>query len=196
MDLDVGCRQRLDSLLGSRFVAPLTMPLGISNDVMAAAPGSVYLSRCIRNLRGWNLWMVLQYVQVMFSTGPMFLTIQLALASAAERAGLVAISPADYGKYGGEGANPLFYHLHGSSWHAGDAPFFLWMLQFGKYVAVVAACCLLAAVGCWYWRRTSNSSLADKQDTDNIPLIVRSSPLSDNGKAGVLRQKSQACDSV
>lgn len=64
IDLDMGCKKRLDFMLQYNFTAPLTHPGGISNDVLAAAPGNPYLHRCLGRLRNWNRWMVIKYVQV------------------------------------------------------------------------------------------------------------------------------------
>ena len=125
IDLDMGCSARLDFLRTANFTAPLTNPVGISNDIMAAVPGAPFLTSAIHHLRRWNKWMVIKYVQVMFSTGPMFLTVQYALASAALRQGVAVIPAPVYGKYDTSGS-PALYHLHGSSWHAGDAALVFW----------------------------------------------------------------------
>ena len=205
LDLDVGCNRRFDALLGARFLAPLTMPIGISNDIMAAVPGDPYLHRCIQNLRSWNLWMALQYVQVMFSTGPMFLTIQLALASAAERAGVAAIAPADYGKYAAaEGGQAFFYHLHGSSWHTGSAPFFLWMYAYGKPVAILALVALVAGLVAWRLRaRAAQPAPKEEEESAFIAVIEKAgdrySPVGNrpaDGRPTLLRQKSSPCNFV
>lgn len=63
IDLDMGCNKRLDFMLQYNFTAPLTHPGGISNDVLAAAPRAPYLHRCLGQLRQWNRWMVIKYVQ-------------------------------------------------------------------------------------------------------------------------------------
>lgn len=76
----------------------------------------------------------------MFSTGPMFLTVQYSLFPHRDD---VAIIPRPvYGKYDFTG-DAAFYHLHGSSWHANDAQFIFW-LQRNK-VAVAIQGSLLAA---------------------------------------------------
>ncbi len=64
IDLDMGCRKRLDFLRQYNFTAPLTHPGGISNDVMAAVPGDAYLERALGQLKTWNRWMLIKYVQV------------------------------------------------------------------------------------------------------------------------------------
>lgn len=64
MDLDMGCRRRLDFMRQYNFTAPLTHPGGISNDVLAAAPGDAYMRRAIGQLRFWNRFMWIKYIQV------------------------------------------------------------------------------------------------------------------------------------
>lgn len=58
IDLDMGCLKPLDFMRQANFTAPMTNPLGISNDVMAAAPGSAYLEHATRRLQHWNKWLV------------------------------------------------------------------------------------------------------------------------------------------
>lgn len=64
IDLDMGCRKRLDFMRQYNFTAPLTHPGGISNDVLAAAPGATYLHRALGQLRRWNKFMLIKYIQV------------------------------------------------------------------------------------------------------------------------------------
>lgn len=86
----------------------------------------------------------------MFSTGPMFLTVQYALFP--RRAGVGIVPPPVYGKYDFSG-DPAFYHLHGSSWHADDAAFIFWAEQHkaalaGLGLALAAGLGSLCAVRC------------------------------------------------
>eukprot|EP00887_Chlorella_sp_A99_P007184 scaffold2.g7184.t1 len=210
IDLDMGCNKRLDFMLDANFTAPLTHPMGISNDIMAATPGAPFLASAVRQLPRWNKWMGIKYVQaragtrrgaggsrrvatpgttqggrpraavgaarpqrsklralsslslallpsnrralclqVMFSTGPMFLTVHYALSRT--RAD-VAVVPADvYGKYDSS-HDPALYHLHGSSWHAGDAQYVLWLDSHAKPLALVAAGLAGAAALAWAGR--------------------------------------------
>lgn len=46
----------------------MTNPIGISNDIMAAAPGDAYLGYAVRRLRHWNRWMGIKYIQASCST--------------------------------------------------------------------------------------------------------------------------------
>ena len=51
-------------MLHANFTAPNTNPVGISNDIMAAAPGAPYLGYALQRLRHWNRWMGIKYIQV------------------------------------------------------------------------------------------------------------------------------------
>jgi inositol phosphorylceramide mannosyltransferase catalytic subunit len=77
IDLDMGCNRELTFMREHGFTAPLTYPVGISNDVMAAQPGNAYLERVIHRLQYWNHWLFIKYVQVMFSTVRSILTIDI-----------------------------------------------------------------------------------------------------------------------
>lgn len=151
IDLDMGCTKRVDFLRASNFTAPATYPVGVSNDVMAARPRDAYTARLIANLPRWNHWLFIKYIQVMFGTGPMFLTVQYALMPGRMTDGVGVIAPPEYGKYDFSG-EPTFYHLHGSSWHADDAAFVFWMDKY-KRELVAAGVVAAAGLGVVAWRR-------------------------------------------
>lgn len=98
IDLDIGCLKRLDFMRRANFTLPATYPIGLSNDIMAARRHDIFLSNAITQLARWNRWLVTKYVQVMFSTGPMFLTVQFALAPAWLRRGVEVVPKPTYGK--------------------------------------------------------------------------------------------------
>ena len=107
LDLDVQCERRLDTpelaLLEKEIVLPRTWPTGISNDVIIAAPGSGLLELALRSAATAKkvtslLLFPSGYGRVMFSTGPMFLTI--ASLRWRERPEKLWVMPAKlYGKY-------------------------------------------------------------------------------------------------
>ena len=141
IDLDVGCNQKLEFMRKGDFIAPLTYPVGISNDIMASVPVSEFLDRAIHRLEFWNHWLFIKYIQVMFGTGPMFLTCQYATGKSQVTKGVRIISAPLYGKYDFSG-DPAFYHLHGSSWHANDAAF-IFLLDTYKYRLITIGCALV-----------------------------------------------------
>jgi len=77
----------------------------------------------------------------MFSTGPMFVTAQANTFH--PRKELAILPDAMYGKYIAS-PDPLFLHLHGSSWHGDDAKSVLWFLR--HPIVIVSAVLLLLVV--------------------------------------------------
>lgn len=164
IDLDMGCKQRLDFMRAANFTAPMTHPVGISNDVMAAAPGSAYLDFAVKRLRHWNRWLGFQYVQVMFCSGPMFLTIMYSFFPA--RSDVAIISKPLYGKYDLTG-NAAFYHLHGSSWHEDDAAFIFWLDRHKMTLVVIVGVLTAGAAGTallrWAWQHPRYRQLKSEE---------------------------------
>ena len=102
-------------------------------------------------LPAWNVWLLSKYPTVMFSTGPMFVTLQASLYSARQK--LWVLPDALYGKYVPR-PESLFGHLWGSSWHGEDAKGALWVAHHpraivGAFLMVVS----LALLHCWRRRR-------------------------------------------
>lgn len=145
IDLDVECLASVEpSMQKYEFTAPATYPVGISNDILAAAPGSKFLSKAITQLALWNRWLGPPYVQIMFSTGPMFLTVQYALYQ--NKHDVAILPPYLYGKYDHSGGS-LFAHLHGSSWHQDDAAVLLWVDRYHTpLIASILCICMCAGV--------------------------------------------------
>ena len=160
MDLDIGCVRPMDPLLRFEVVLPETIPVGISNDLMFAAPRHAFFERVIRQLPSFAHSYGLHYPTVMFSTGPMFLSTiysrwtsarGVALASTPEwpqrgQHGVRILPKSLYGKnLDPEHATHAFFkHFYGSSWHANDAGTIIvlrdvWPLLFGLGVVVLLA---------------------------------------------------------
>ncbi|KAI8926879.1 nucleotide-diphospho-sugar transferase [Entophlyctis helioformis] len=79
MDLDIGCTRSLEPLLKYPAVVPKTEPIGFSNDFMMASPRHPFFKQLIDALPHWNRWFLTPYATVFFSTGPMFLNLQLGI---------------------------------------------------------------------------------------------------------------------
>lgn len=170
IDLDVGCNQKLEFMRQAEFTAPLTYPVGISNDVMSSVPGSRYLERAIHRLKSWNHWLFIKYIQVMFGTGPMFLTSQYATAHSKVTRDVRVIPAPLYGKYDFSG-DPAFYHLHGSSWHANDAAF-IFLLDTYKY-HIIAFGCLLACILAVVWHSMQRNRRYASRFGMELPFVTQ-----------------------
>eukprot|EP00195_Chlamydomonas_chlamydogama_P012235 CAMPEP_0202901688 /NCGR_PEP_ID=MMETSP1392-20130828/14401_1 /ASSEMBLY_ACC=CAM_ASM_000868 /TAXON_ID=225041 /ORGANISM="Chlamydomonas chlamydogama, Strain SAG 11-48b" /LENGTH=267 /DNA_ID=CAMNT_0049588293 /DNA_START=295 /DNA_END=1098 /DNA_ORIENTATION=- len=156
LDLDIKCVKSLDFLRYFNFTAPKTYPVGMSNDLLVSRPRDPFAERLIRNLRYWNRWFFVKYATVMFSTGPMFVTIQYALHGHKDE---VTMLPADiYGKYKKTSA-AYMVHLHGSSWHGNDARLVFWLEHNWVYLVTLGVSSALLLIA-WLVRRYSMLSHA------------------------------------
>lgn len=124
MDLDIGCRHNLDGLREYDFVLPVTDPVGFSNDVIVGAPKHPFLRQVLHALPAWNKHFGTRYPTVMFSTGPMFLTLQYALYNGPAVPGRYALPQKLYSSHT-EGS--FFAHYSGSSWHGVDSAIAYWV---------------------------------------------------------------------
>jgi mannosyltransferase OCH1-like enzyme len=128
---------------GKVALAPATEPLGLSNDVLVAARGSPFFKELTDGLPAKHAWYGAPYLTVLYSTGPMFVSLQYLRLSTAERSKIVILPPALYRK----GETRYFNHLRGSTWHGSDVHTvhaivhsIQWIIE-KKYM--IAAFCLL-----------------------------------------------------
>jgi len=148
-DLDIGCLgdrhyddliQSLNSSKAKGALFPLTNPMGFSNDVMFASKNHPFLGQLIDNLPKKNRWFGLPYLTVLYSTGPMFLSLSYSKLSSDERSQVLAMSPEIYSQSG----TRYFNHLQGSTWWSIDAKFGQWMLRNWGFIACLAGFALFA----------------------------------------------------
>mmetsp|Transcript_7059 Transcript_7059/g.15313 ORF Transcript_7059/g.15313 Transcript_7059/m.15313 type:complete len:322 (-) Transcript_7059:571-1536(-) len=140
MDLDVGCKKDKDlgrildsmEILEKVAVLPLTQPVGVSNDVLFATKESPFFKELMDALPSENKWYGSPYLTVMYSTGPMFVSLQYMKLSRAMQRGVLALSPE---MYSGRDTR-YFKHLRGSTWHQNDVHAITWMFR-NKCVIVV-----------------------------------------------------------
>jgi len=140
MDLDVGCQKNKDladisnsmGRLNATAALPLTQPVGFSNDVLFATKGSPFFKELIDALPIKNKWFATPYLTVMFSTGPMFLSLQYLAMLPSIKAQVLAIPEELYTERG----TRYFKHLRGSTWHGNDVKAIQWMTS-NKCVVLV-----------------------------------------------------------
>ncbi|KIX10598.1 uncharacterized protein Z518_01682 [Rhinocladiella mackenziei CBS 650.93] len=131
IDLDDGCKRRLDPLLSYTAFVRRTVPTGISNDVMGAIPQHPFFQRVMESLQGANRSWILPYITIMASTGPLFLSViwkkwmgEHAHLDRDTWIGRVRVlMPDEYNKH----AWSFFETYKGSSWHGKDARLIFWM---------------------------------------------------------------------
>lgn len=155
-DLDIGCRRRIDPLLRFEVILPETRPVGVSNDLIFAAKGHPFMDQMIHNLVTFNHQYLSHYPTVMFSTGPMFVSANYGLYVDAHEAaypsspaapdtgftGIRILGKSLYGKNAPlvEVPNAFFQHYYGSSWHAGDAGFLIFLRDHGRFLMFLGGC--------------------------------------------------------
>ena len=161
LDLDIGCRANKDStdlvramdLMKADSMFPLTNPMGMSNDVMFASKGNVFLKELIEALPTRNKWYGLPYLTVLFSTGPMFLSlVYMNYPSAKEE--VLALSTELYSETDGK----FFCHLQGSTWHSSDAHAIEWLIRNWSSAVLV----LISVVVLFRMQNKKNSSKETK----------------------------------
>lgn len=150
MDLDVGCQKRrsLNDLISSmtqlkkEALVPLTEPIGFSNDVLFATKSSPFFKALIDALPSKNTWYGSPYLTVLYSTGPMFLSLQFMRMSPEKQNEVLVLSPELYTRK----RTRYFRHLRGSTWHSSDARAVQWMI---KNCSAIAVALFIAAI---YWK--------------------------------------------
>lgn len=149
IDLDDGCNRRLDPLLSYPAWVRRTVPTGISNDAMGSVPQHPFFLRVIESLSGYNRNWAMPYITVMYSTGPLFLSViwkeyMDIKRPAAEHVRI--LMPDEY-----KGFKWSFFNISkGSSWHGKDAQTIFWM---GKHwmLVTVAGFAIAGVVGACLW---------------------------------------------
>ncbi|CRG82976.1 Mannosyl phosphorylinositol ceramide synthase SUR1 [Talaromyces islandicus] len=143
IDLDDGCNRRLDALLAYPAWLRRTVPTGISNDAMGSVPQHPFFLRVIESLQEYDHHWLLPYITVMYSTGPLFLSViwkDYMQDSPSETSRVRVLMPNEYKKYPWS----FFTHHTGNSWHGKDAHFIFWMGQHWMFITFCGFC--LAAV--------------------------------------------------
>lgn len=126
IDLDDGCNRRLDPLLSYPAWVRRTVPTGISNDAMGSVPQHPFFLRVIEMLQAYNRSWLLPYISVMYSTGPLFLSViwkEYMQDNPSETARVRILMPDEYNKYSWS----FFTHHVGNSWHGKDARLIFWV---------------------------------------------------------------------
>ncbi|KAF9884334.1 hypothetical protein FE257_001847 [Aspergillus nanangensis] len=150
IDLDDGCNRRLDPLLAYPAWVRRTVPTGISNDAMGSVPQHPFFLRVIEVLQSYDRSWLLPYITVMYSTGPLFLSViwKEYMREMPNESGRVRIlMPDEYNKFSWS----FFTHHVGNSWHGKDARLIFWMGQHWMLLTVLGFI-LAGAVGyCLWW---------------------------------------------
>ena len=151
-DLDVGCRVSVHDIMQNlsdyRVLLAEAKPTGIKAELMATTAKHRVFEMAISGLCTSNWRYGFPYMDVIFSTGPMFLT---RIVSLYDRHDVYIMSFPEY--------NSNFWATKGDSWHDWDAKFFLTlfnMLPLELLSAIVCCTVLVIAGFCLHkhWCRT------------------------------------------
>lgn len=126
VDLDNGSRHKFDPLLAFPAWLRKTEPTGVSNDIMGSIPNHPFFGKVIDNLKKYNINYFVPYLTIMYSTGPLFLSVmwkQFKRWGVPPGGEVRIVFPADSNKP----RTNFFLQVHGSSWHVGDAQFIFFM---------------------------------------------------------------------
>jgi inositol phosphorylceramide mannosyltransferase catalytic subunit len=126
----------LTPLLTFPAVACRTTPTGISNDILFSTPNHPFFTLVIERLETYNRNLILPYLTIMYSTGPLFFSAiwieylrgKTGGGSALERLRVLAKGPMKGDNYG------FFKNIQGGSWHGSDLAVMLWM---GDHLIIV-----------------------------------------------------------
>ncbi|EKD18001.1 uncharacterized protein L3040_004540 [Drepanopeziza brunnea f. sp. 'multigermtubi'] len=154
IDLDDGCNRRLDPLLSYPAWVRRTLPTGISNDAMGSVPKHPFFMRTIESLASYNRAWGMPYITVMYSTGPLFLSVLWIEYMREHRPfseHLRILMPDEY-----KGFPWSFFNISkGNSWHGKDAQTIFWMGKHWLLLTVIGFATAFLVGGALWWVWTS-----------------------------------------
>jgi mannosyltransferase OCH1-like enzyme len=185
LDMDLFCRNPLDPLIshlesitphqhrkhpqGRMYIlaesghphmllAPKANPVGVSNGFIISSRGHPLLSQMITFLPRFNLFFLLSYATVMFSTGCMYISSHMQLFTRRQWGkNTVLVLDGVENMLNGNVDTPLFRHLGTSSWHSSDAKFIRKIVGGVRKSPVgmgwIVVLILVAGVGIFVYRR-------------------------------------------
>jgi len=148
-DMDILCEKPLDQLLQYEAVVATTA-FGLANDFMMARKGSEFYLHAIKSLKRFKISYFSPFLEVMFSTGPIFFSHVFAEFGMSCYGGELvrSLHPLQYGsstKYA------ITKHIQGMTWHDNDARiiWILWEMR-DKFIIVAG---VIGMIGLGYWIR-------------------------------------------
>lgn len=137
VDMDKGCQLFPDLLLEPAIMLQETIPFGLTNDVMGAAPRHPFFQHVIDGLIPSNHFYGLNYLTVMFSTGPLFLTERY--NTFPHKSDIKIIAPKlEY---------TLWTQWGGSTWHGGDGKLIAWIYYNQTLCFLILYSCVVLLCG-------------------------------------------------
>ncbi|KAJ6113223.1 hypothetical protein N7523_006540 [Penicillium sp. IBT 18751x] len=173
IDLDDGCNRRIDSLLTYPAWVRRTVPTGISNDVMGSVPQHPFFLRVIELLQQYDRHWLLPYITVMYSTGPLFLSViwkGYMQDHLSEISRVRVLMPDEYNKFSWS----FFIYHTGNSWHGKDARFIFWMGQHWRFLTFCGffLAALVSFSLFWTYGRIVLLGAQNRHRCTNLPSIT------------------------
>ncbi|KAL3425636.1 putative glycosyl transferase [Phlyctema vagabunda] len=150
LDLDDGCNRRLDPLLAFSAWVRRTIPTGISNDAMGSVPQHPFFLKVIELLQHYDRNWLMPYITVMYSTGPLFLSVvwkRYMWDTRPAEEHLRILMPDEYAKKSWS----FFVISKGNSWHGKDAQTIFWMGQHWLFLTVTGFAIAGVVGACLWW---------------------------------------------
>ena len=149
IDLDIFTYKPLTPLLTYPAVACRTTPTGISNDILAATPKHPFFSLVLERLEEYNRNLLVQYVTIMYTTGPLFLSAiwieylggPTSGGSPLERLRVLMPGPKAGDNYG------FWKNVQGGSWHGNDMYVMFWLGDHLILATLLGICIGITVVG-------------------------------------------------
>ena len=156
LDLDNGCSQSLGGLLttlealdpDSTHLAgfPFTEPIGLLNNFMISTAGHPLLGQLISRLHLFDHYFFIDYLTVLLSTGPLYLTIQEHLFHSSKEHTARLITE--------QVANPMFINKGGgSTWHHRDGQLILHYYYNRRDIFSPAMFVAIAVIVCFFLKK-------------------------------------------
>ena len=147
LDLDLNCRKSFEPLLTVTGWLRMTTPVGISNDSMGFAKHHPFLEYVIQKLQNSAHSYVIPYATVMFSTGPMFLSLRwkewLMKDLSRDDGRIWVMAASNFENVDAEEAQ-FMASSGGSTWHEGDAAFVKLLFRHAGLTSIT----MVGIVGC------------------------------------------------
>jgi mannosyltransferase OCH1-like enzyme len=171
LDMDVMCVGSFEPIYKIMIsknltaILPKTKPVGYSNDVIFARKHSEFMESVIHSLNQYNRRYGFDYLTVMMSTGPLFLTHVLNHEPDKIKKQVGILSPDIYSPEKGYTPIPIFRHTQGNSWHGNDIKIIFWVQRNLIYFSLLAFVIFL-------FRRVSCTSKRKKLKSRIIPTCL------------------------
>lgn len=172
LDLDIEPSRPLDPLLSYPAWACRTAPTGISNDALGAAPRHPFYLNAIASLDKYNRDWLLPYVTVMYTTGPLFLSVMWeeyigdrARQPAHEHLWVLSRETHYQDTYG------FFNNHEGGSWHGKDMVAIFWMGQHWLLLTILGVLTSFGIIGL-LWRMARWAAVWERDEFRYKPIMT------------------------